>query len=86
MIAPVAVSIVTRLVAPPKSLTTPHRVEPSHAKSALEIRLPVWFGEPVRRTPLAAAPVVGLSVKRLPESPSSAAHSQPLRSKARPSP
>ena len=51
VIAPVAVSIVTTLVAPPKSLTTPHSVEPSLAKSALEIRLPVEFGVPLSLVP-----------------------------------
>src|SRR3954467_8222399 len=59
---PVAVSIVTRLVAPPKSLTTPYMVRPSQAKSADESRLPVLFGELVNRAPFATAPVDGLSV------------------------
>src|SRR4051812_7701379 len=78
VIAPVAVSIVTRLVAPPKSLTTPYIVRPSHEKSADETIAPVLFGEPVRRAPLATAPVCGLSVYSEPKSPSSAPQSQPL--------
>src|SRR3954447_19224099 len=78
VIAPDAVSIVTRLVAPPKSLTTPYMVRPSHEKSADEISAPDLIGEPVMRTPLATAPVCGLSVYSEPKSPSSAPHSQPL--------
>src|SRR3954453_5569760 len=50
VIAPVAVLIVTRVVAPPKAFTTPYSVRPSHAKSALEI-MPFLFGEFVRRVP-----------------------------------
>src|SRR3954453_21867829 len=53
VIAPVAVSIVTRLGGPPKPLTTPYIVRPSQEKPADEIIAPVLFGEPVMRTPLA---------------------------------
>src|SRR4051794_18651468 len=86
VMAPVAVSMVTTLVAPPKSFTTPHRVEPSQAKSADEIRLPVLLGVPLSLTPLVTAPVAGSIRESGPKSPSRAAHSQPLRSNARPSP
>src|SRR3954454_1682786 len=66
VILAVAVSIVTRVVLPPKSFTTPYSDEPSQAKSALETRLPVGFGVPLSLTPLDTAPVVGLIVDRGP--------------------
>src|SRR3954469_15781893 len=86
VILPVAVSIVTTFDVAPKSLTTPHSVWPSHAKSALETRLPLPFGEPLSLTPLVTVPSETLSTESGPKSPSSAPHSQPLRSKAMPSP
>src|SRR4029079_14462347 len=80
VIAPVARSIVTRNVGPPKSLTTPCIVRPSQATSALEIMLPVLFGEPDRCAPVVTAPEDGSILKTCPKSPSSSPQSAPLRS------